>query len=233
LLVTDPETELRRIEATNGGLLDDSFRWVLSNAEFQKWQSSSQSQLLWIKGDPGKGKTMLMIGIIKELAQQIQSQPSQSIAYFLCQATDPRLSNATSILRSLIYMLIQQQPHLISYLREKYETDPKLFESRNTFYSLSAIFEKMIQNFTHAMTYLLVDALDECETDLFDLLRLIARTILLSADKRRFGQYALTSLPNHCTCFSQTRHRLAMTEHASKPTVCTSATVPRASNLTP
>ncbi|KAL4756046.1 5'-methylthioadenosine/S-adenosylhomocysteine nucleosidase family protein [Aspergillus foveolatus] len=67
LLVADPETELRRIEATKGGLLDDSFRWVLGNAEFQKWRSSHQSQLLWIKGDPGKGKTMLMIGIIKEL----------------------------------------------------------------------------------------------------------------------------------------------------------------------
>ncbi|KAL3449638.1 hypothetical protein BJX65DRAFT_294642 [Aspergillus insuetus] len=176
LLVADPETERRRIEATKGGLLDDSFRWVLGNAEFQKWRSNHQSQLLWIKGDPGKGKTMLMIGIIKELVQQIQSQSSQSIAYFLCQATDPKLSNATSILRSLIYMLIRQQPHLISHLRGKYDIDPKFFESGNTFYTLSVIFENMIQNSAHAMTYLLVDALDECEADLSDLLKLIART---------------------------------------------------------
>ncbi|KAL4900389.1 hypothetical protein BDW74DRAFT_170798 [Aspergillus multicolor] len=124
---------------------------------------------------------MLMIGIINELLQQNQSQPSQSIAYFLCQATDPRLSNATSILRSLIYMLIRQQPHLISHLREKYDTNPKLFEGGNPFYSLSAIFENMIQDSTHAMTYLLVDALDECETGLCDLLQLIARTKSVSA----------------------------------------------------
>ncbi|KAL2801675.1 nucleoside phosphorylase domain-containing protein, partial [Aspergillus granulosus] len=129
LLVTDPETERLRIEATKGGLLDDSFRWVLDNAEFQKWHTNSESQLLWIKGDPGKGKTMLMIGIINELSQQVQSRPSQFIAYFLCQATDPKLNNATSILRSLIYMMIQQQPHLIPYLRKRYDTDPKLFES--------------------------------------------------------------------------------------------------------
>lgn len=106
LLVADPETERQRIKATKGGLLDDSFRWILGNAEFQKWYSNSQSQLLWIKGDPGKGKTMLMIGIIKALLRQVQSEPSQSIAYFLCQATDPKLNNATSILRSLVYMLI-------------------------------------------------------------------------------------------------------------------------------
>ncbi|KAH8435402.1 uncharacterized protein LDX57_013032 [Aspergillus melleus] len=161
LLVADPETERRRIEATKGGLLDDSFRWVLDNTEFQKWHSDSQSQLLWIKGDPGKGKTMLLIGIINELSQQVQSQPSQLIAYFLCQATDPKLNSATSVLRSLIYMLIRQQPHLISHLRERYDTDPKLFESGSIFYSLSAIFDKMVRNLTNATIFLLIDALDE------------------------------------------------------------------------
>ncbi|KAL2808652.1 WD40-repeat-containing domain protein [Aspergillus granulosus] len=176
LLVADPETERRRIEATKGGLLDDSFRWVLDNAEFQKWHTNSESQLLWIKGDPGKGKTMLMIGIIKELLRQAQSEPSQSIAYFLCQATDPKLNNATSILRSLIYMLIRQQPHLMSHLRERYDTDPKLFESGNLFYSLSATFEKMVQSSTAATIYLLIDALDECELDLPELLQFITAT---------------------------------------------------------
>ncbi|KAL4769224.1 hypothetical protein BDW60DRAFT_210310 [Aspergillus nidulans var. acristatus] len=178
LLVADPETERRRIEDTKGGLLDGSFRWVLDNAEFRKWHSNPQSQLLWIKGDPGKGKTMLMVGIIDELLRQ--SQPSQSIAYFLCQATDPRLNNATSILRSLIYMLIQQQLHLISHLRRKYDTNPNLFESANAFYSLSTIFEDIIQDSTQTTTYLLVDALDECDTGLSELLRLIARSRLRS-----------------------------------------------------
>ncbi|CEL11925.1 hypothetical protein ASPCAL15019 [Aspergillus calidoustus] len=181
LLVADPETERRRIEATKGGLLDDSFRWVLENAEFRKWHSSSKSELLWIKGDPGKGKTMLLIGLINELLLQVQSQPSRSIAYFLCQATDPKLNNATSILRSVIYMLVQQQPHLISRLRQKYDTNPNLFESANAFYSLSGMFENMIHDSTEATIYLLVDALDECETGLSDLLKLIARTKFISA----------------------------------------------------
>ncbi|KAL4788945.1 hypothetical protein BDV19DRAFT_44040 [Aspergillus venezuelensis] len=181
LFVADPETERRRIEATKGGLLDDSFRWVLGNPEFQKWHSSHQSQLLWIKGDPGKGKTMLIIGIIDKLLQENQSQSPQLIAYFLCQATDPRLSNATSILRGLIYMLVRQQPHLISHLREEYDTNPKLFKGGSLFYSLSVIFENMIQDSTAVETYLIVDALDECETDLSDLLKLIARTKFMPA----------------------------------------------------
>ena len=39
----------------------------------------------------------------------------------------------------------------------------------------------MLQNSTQAVTYLLVDALDECETGLSDLLKLIARTKSVSA----------------------------------------------------
>ncbi|KAL4766705.1 WD40-repeat-containing domain protein [Aspergillus nidulans var. acristatus] len=109
------------------------------------------------------------------------SQPSRSIAYFLCQATDPKLNNATSILRSMIYMLVQQQPHLISCLRKRYDTNPSLFESANAFYSLSAIFENMIHDSTQATIYLLADALDECETGLSDLLKLIVKTKSISA----------------------------------------------------
>ncbi|KAL2783344.1 nucleoside phosphorylase domain-containing protein [Aspergillus keveii] len=41
-----PETVLRRLEDTKGGLLDDAFRWVLDNSEFQKWRNNPQSQLL-------------------------------------------------------------------------------------------------------------------------------------------------------------------------------------------
>ena len=35
LLLTDPRNEKIRIERTKGGLLADSFRWILSNSEFQ------------------------------------------------------------------------------------------------------------------------------------------------------------------------------------------------------
>ncbi|KAK3900845.1 hypothetical protein C8A05DRAFT_16895, partial [Staphylotrichum tortipilum] len=53
---------------TKGGLLQDSYRWILDNPEFQQWRDNPKSRLLlWIEGDPGKGKTMLLCGIINEL----------------------------------------------------------------------------------------------------------------------------------------------------------------------
>jgi ABC-type molybdenum transport system ATPase subunit/photorepair protein PhrA len=67
LRLTDPCDDKKRIQETKGGLLEDSYRWILKNTDFQRWRDDEQSRLLWIKGDPGKGKTMLLCGISNEL----------------------------------------------------------------------------------------------------------------------------------------------------------------------
>ncbi|KAN0085607.1 hypothetical protein V8E54_002074 [Elaphomyces granulatus] len=182
LLLTDPRNEKIRIEWTKGGLLSDSFRWILDNSEFRRWREDKQSQLLWIKGDAGKGKTMLMIGIIDELQQQVarsrESSATEVLSYFLCQGTDSRLNTATAILRGLIYLLASEQPFLISHLRKKYDhAGRKLFEDSSAFYCLSNIFRQMVQDPELTAAYLVVDALDECEVGLPQLLDLITWTV--------------------------------------------------------
>ncbi|KAN0070408.1 vegetative incompatibility protein HET-E-1 [Elaphomyces granulatus] len=182
LLLIDPRNEKIRLERTKGGLLNDSFRWILDNSKFQIWREDIQSQLLWIKGDAGKGKTMLMIGIIDELQQQVarsgKSSATEVLSYFLCQGTDSRLNTATGILRGIIYLLVSEQPFLISHLRKKYDpAGQKLFEDSSAFYCLSDIFRQMVQDPKLTATYLVVDALDECEVGLPQLLDLITWTM--------------------------------------------------------
>jgi len=53
LRLTDPRDDKKRIEETKGGLLEDSYCWILENTDFQRWRDDPQSQLLWIKGEPG------------------------------------------------------------------------------------------------------------------------------------------------------------------------------------
>lgn len=93
---TDPRDDKTRIEHTKGGLVRDSYSWILSNAHFQQWQTDPLTPLLWVKGDPGKGKTMLLCGVINELQT---SETDTVVSYFFCQATDSRINNATSTLR--------------------------------------------------------------------------------------------------------------------------------------
>src|SRR6202046_624074 len=150
-LLTNPRSEKTRIERDKGGLLTDSFRWILNNSEFQRWREDNHSQLLWIKGDAGKGKTMLMIGIIDELQQQVarsgKSSVTEALSYFLCQGTDLRLNTATAILRGIIFLLASEQPFLISHLRKPYDhAGQKLFEDSNAFCNLSDVFRQMAQD---------------------------------------------------------------------------------------
>lgn len=174
LLLTDPGDDKRRIEQTKGGLLQESYSWVLDNPDYQQWRDSAEARMLWIKGDPGKGKTMLLCGIIDQLGRQPTSWGN--VAYFFCQATDQRLNNAAAALRGLIFMLINQQPSLISHLRQRYDqAGGKLFEGPNTWFALSDIFMAIVQDPTLKNAYLVVDALDECISDLPKLLDLIVR----------------------------------------------------------
>ncbi|KAH7247364.1 uncharacterized protein BKA55DRAFT_739393 [Fusarium redolens] len=99
LHVTDPREDKKRIQDTKGGLLRDSYRWILDHADFQRFRDDPESRLLWIKGDPGKGKTMLLCGIVDELEKGSNSL----LSYFFCRATEAALSKAASVLRGLIY----------------------------------------------------------------------------------------------------------------------------------
>jgi len=178
LYLTDPRDDKKRIEKTKGGLLEGSYRWVLDNASFQQWHEDPQSRLLWIKGDPGKGKTMLLCGVIEEL----KKSATGLLSFFFCQSTDSRINSATAVLRGLIYLLVNQQPSLASHLRKKYDqAGQSVFEDANAWVALSDIFTNMIQDPDLKMACLVIDALDECVADLPKLLDLVIHTSALSA----------------------------------------------------
>jgi hypothetical protein len=92
--------------------------------------------VLWIKGDLGKGKTMLLCGIIDKISALTRLRDKSAtmlLSFFFCQATDSRINNAAAVFRGLIYLLINQQLLLVSHVRNKYDHAGKaLFEDANT-----------------------------------------------------------------------------------------------------
>lgn len=171
---SNPRDDKKRIEDTKGGLLEGSYRWVLDNSSFRQWHDDPQSQLLWIKGDPGKGKTMLLCGIIDELQKTTAS--TACVVYFFCQATDSRINSATAVLRGLLYLLVSQQPALTAHVRKRYdETGRSMFEDANAWIALTETFTDVLQDPNLDTTYILVDALDECTADLPKLLQFLAQ----------------------------------------------------------
>lgn len=178
--ITDPSYDKKRIESTKGGLLEQSYRWILDNPDFQQWRDDEERRLLWIRGDPGKGKTMLLCGIANEL--RTISASSDLISYFFCQATDQRINNANAVLWGLMFMLVDQQPALMHHIRSKYDASGKdLFLGGNSWFALSEIFSDMLKDpaLTHA--YLLIDALDECVSGREQLLDLVVENLSASS----------------------------------------------------
>ncbi|KAK0711933.1 hypothetical protein B0H67DRAFT_647266 [Lasiosphaeris hirsuta] len=101
-----------------------------------------------------------------------------NLACFFCQATDSRVNNATAVLRDLVYMLVCQQPSLVSHIRKRHDNAGKtVFEDANTWVALSDIFSNILHDNTLKTTYLVIDALDECTTILSQLLTLIAKKL--------------------------------------------------------
>ncbi|KAF1828257.1 hypothetical protein BDW02DRAFT_603580, partial [Decorospora gaudefroyi] len=191
LRMTDPREDRARIEGDKDRLLRDCYAWILDDVSFQRWRTQDESRLLWIKGDPGKGKTMMTMGVVAELSQghktRLSSRTivkvfaklklgSQSclVTYFFCQSTRPELNNAVSVLRGLIYLLVAQRQDTMRHVQKRYRTVGKqLFEGPNAIYALRGVLSDMLNDASLPPMYLLVDALDECTSGLSELLQII------------------------------------------------------------
>ncbi|PHH53425.1 Vegetative incompatibility protein HET-E-1 [Ceratocystis fimbriata CBS 114723] len=172
LYVADPATDKKDIETKKGGLLKGSYGWILRHKGFQEFRDRSESSILWIKGDPGKGKTMLLCGIINV----VESNNSASLSYFFCQATNDRVNSATSVLRGLIYHLACRNPHLTQYVRKKYDYKQDAFKNADAWYDLCEVLTAMLNDPSMENAILIVDALDECSKDQKQLLEFITES---------------------------------------------------------
>ncbi|KAH7129745.1 NACHT domain-containing protein [Dactylonectria estremocensis] len=167
----DPYGDKARIEHDKGGLVEDSCKWILGHPNFMSWRNGPDNQFLWMKGNFGTGKTMLLASIVNELANDQSSsddpdgEVAVTVSYFFCQRTDQRINNAISVLKGLIYILIDRNPSL-----EKFRDDAKTVGTPddtnyvNAVFSLSRILTRALDQIQNPV-YLIIDALDECEKE--------------------------------------------------------------------
>ncbi|KAG7063385.1 Vegetative incompatibility protein HET-E-1 [Colletotrichum scovillei] len=156
----DPHHEKDRIQIEKGGLLRDAYSWVLDHDNYRRWHKETRHNILWIKGDPGKGETMLLCGIIDEL----EMDPTHTLSYFFCQATETTLNSATAVLRGLIYGLAKRYPQVDRYIYDKYKDGggKAAFEGDSAWGVMCGILNAILGDPIMNGVLLIVDALDEC-----------------------------------------------------------------------
>ncbi|CAH0054523.1 unnamed protein product [Clonostachys solani] len=171
LRVLDPQVEKDSIEKKKGGLLEGSYAWILK--PFSDFRQNDQQKLFWIKGEPGKGKTMMMCGLIDHLKNDVD-HADPCLTYFFCQEPEANQNNATAVLRGLIWMLASQRPSLIKHARKTYDTSGAVaFSEKNASVTLAKILTSMLQDESAEGAILAIDALDECRTNRDELLDII------------------------------------------------------------
>ena len=175
--LTDPRHDMERIEEGKDRVLEGSCSWVLSDPAFVDWWTRDDSRLLWIHGDPGKGKTMMMIALISEVSKRLNQRPGTNLlAYFFCQNTSDDLNTTVSVLRGLIYLLVDQEKTLVCHIRKRYDgAGTQLFEGPNAIYALRGVLSDILKDQSLGTVFLMIDALDECDVKIYELLDWIIR----------------------------------------------------------
>ncbi|KAK5064994.1 hypothetical protein LTR84_000829 [Exophiala bonariae] len=206
LYITDPRKDKKRLIKEKEDVLEACFSWILHEDYFCKWRAGNL-RLLWIKGDAGKGKTMMTIGIINKVFKQhitddsepdfddsddhlqhdsispqhndeSNDQANEPIAFFFCQNSEPRLRSAVSICRGLIFLLIEQRPALRKYLG-KYQERPmtEILQGSEAFSYMQELMTKIARDPDMPTIFIIVDALDECAEGRAYLMDFIAEDI--------------------------------------------------------
>jgi WD40 repeat protein len=169
---------------------------LLQDSNFKKWRDDQDTSLLWLKGTPGKGKTMMCVGIIDELALRLRDASAQpKPVFFFCQNQYSNLNNPVSVLKGLLWLMVEQQPFLIEHLAQRIASKgQEVFEGPNSLYELWSLFEDILESPSEGVVYILVDALDECDQGRLDVL---LKGILKTLDRQpQKVKWLLTSRPS-------------------------------------
>ena len=165
--MTDPRDDRSRVIIEKGQRVDGTCEWILSNTAFESWRSSV-SQLLWLSGGPGKGKTMISIFLTEELERSIEQSPNTTLVYFFCKNNDQRRNTALAVLRGILFHLLLQKPKLIKHLIPDFELRHK--SAFDDFETLWRIFKAIIMDPDNGTIFCILDGLDEIDQDSLEIL---------------------------------------------------------------
>ncbi|KAJ5678667.1 Pfs NACHT and Ankyrin domain protein [Penicillium macrosclerotiorum] len=176
LFITNPKEDKNALKRKKGRHAAGTCEWILRTEELNAWLGSGltvgperqTAQVLWLHGPPGTGKSMMAVYLAENLPTGLSTADGETLVYFFCDSGFDTRKTATSVIRGLLYQLVERHEKLYDYLLPKYNTrGAELFTS---FDALWDIFIAMIADPITGRTYCIIDALDECDRESQNLL---------------------------------------------------------------
>ncbi|KAJ5817200.1 WD40 repeat-like protein [Penicillium robsamsonii] len=165
LFLTDPEEDRAALKRKRGDRAQGTCEWILETDEIIQWLKGANdihSNILWLYGNPGTGKSTMAITLAEEIPkQQDFVNDDRILAYFFCDSAHETRRTVTAILRGLLYQFQKQRPHFLEHFLAKFsERGESIFDS---FDALWSIFTQIIDDKLTGHKYCVIDALDECD----------------------------------------------------------------------
>lgn len=135
-------------------------QWLLDSEQYRTWLGTTQ-QTLFCQGMPGAGKTILTSTVIDDLEHRFWDDRTSAIAYVYCNFKRKDEQKIEDLIASLLKQLAQVRPSLPVAIKQLHDRHtPK--RTRPTLEDMSRALLSVI--FEYSRVFIVVDALDECQT---------------------------------------------------------------------
>ncbi|QPC63094.1 hypothetical protein HYE67_005325 [Fusarium culmorum] len=149
------------------GRVDGTGEWLMGHEVYETWQRPDTSNLMWLNGIPGAGKTKLSSRVVDDLLARLpkEAEENTGFAYFYCDRNRPDHSEPVAIMRSIIRQLCAPRDNQSiescvehQYLRRKvkgFSSDRLVAEE------CKQLLMQLVAGYKSV--YIVVDGLDECD----------------------------------------------------------------------
>jgi Cdc6-like AAA superfamily ATPase len=167
-------------------------QWLLDSEEFKTWMNQN-NQVLFFSGIPGAGKTICASIVINHLQAKFQNDASVGIAYIYCNFRRNQDQKAADLLASLLKQFSQGLGSVPQSLRRLYDSH-QAQRTRPSFQEILQTLESVVSEYSRS--FVIIDALDECQDTDGDRKRLLAGLFSLQANTRLCILATSRSIPN-------------------------------------
>jgi hypothetical protein len=134
-------------------------QWIFGRPQFQSWVTPEpdMTKVLWVRGGPGYGKTVLAASLIEYLRDLRESTLAPAICFFFCAFEDDAKREPSAIIRSWVAQLVNQQYDVLKIACKLYKGNEARPATEVEIWDLFRRSSKEIPN-----SVFIVDGFDEC-----------------------------------------------------------------------
>ncbi|KAK5062754.1 hypothetical protein LTR84_004829 [Exophiala bonariae] len=153
----------RRLNVPIDEPLQGTCTWSISTREYRDWQAERRPAVLWLTGDAGCGKTVLINFLVQELStsEVPRLAKDELTCCFFCARDIESQKDARSLLKALILQILWAKKDVVRQIKEAYSSIRHEYEP--SFETVWHVFEMTVRLTPCKCLYIVIDALDECE----------------------------------------------------------------------